>query len=140
MKGLSKADPFGPEAAQKSPSEPALLRKLRDSLGQVAACKRLLKADGVAVIVADALGPIPARKQKRDAPLPQHVREREAQSTGKVNVENRKVEGPIARQRQRLIEAGSDRRDLVAEVGQEILDIHRDHDLIVDHERASHLR
>src|SRR5215207_721010 len=108
---------LSPPGAAEPPSLPQvpvreIWYKLRDSLGQVAACKRLLKADGVAVIVADALGPIPAGEQKRNATVPQHVGDRETQPTSKVDVENRKIEHAVPRQRQRLIEAGGDRRDL----------------------------
>src|SRR3954470_20741216 len=72
-----------------------LMRELRKRLGQVATDKRLLNANGVTVILADALGPIPAGKQKRDAPLPQHVRNRKAQPTRKVDVQNREVKPAV---------------------------------------------
>ncbi len=93
------------------------MNELRKRLGQVAAHKRLLNANGVAVILAHPLGPIPARKQKRDAPLPQHVRNRKTQPTRKVDVQNREVKRPITCQRQGLLKPGRNRRDLIAEVG-----------------------
>src|SRR5829696_6092488 len=93
----------------------ALYGDLGDRLSQVATGKRLLNANGVAVFVAHALGAVPAGEQKRDAAVPQHIGDREAQLTGKVDVENRKIERAIPRQRQGLVEASGDRRDLIAE-------------------------